>query len=349
MHLLLEFFEWKVIAWASSVFAVLAGLGDDLSGTELLSCWGWNSTGSRLVLRDPGVSGQGHRMLCPPPSTCFICLEIGISDRREARRIHSWWTLPPVSGALVCHRVIAVDSLVVSLLPDVVNLNAPASKASWPHFVLQRTPLCRQLLKTWLSVSAHHWRVPSVTAGERKCARFSHCMLWLAEQVFRVPGASPGLWEGPLHRVGFCWGLEQRSAQTRWWTLHWGPAQRSTLPKTTTRFSAGELWQPLSATQWWVQLRSILGLLLAFPGSRGYPVSVHVQCWSEQLCQGDWVTLTVVFLWFLGTFSSHHVLTTGCMWPWLSVYLSFRPCFQKIGRRSSVVPPPLHDLLCDSV
>lgn len=25
-------------------------------------------------------------------------------------------------------------------------------------------------------------------------------MPWLAERVFRVPGASPGLWEGPLHR-----------------------------------------------------------------------------------------------------------------------------------------------------
>lgn len=54
------------------MLAVFGGLGDNLSGTELLPCWGWNSRGGPLVPRDPGVSGQGHRMLClPPPRASF--------------------------------------------------------------------------------------------------------------------------------------------------------------------------------------------------------------------------------------------------------------------------------------
>ena len=117
------------------------------------------------------------------------------------------------------------------------------------YFVSQRIPLCRQLLKTWLCISAHHWRVPSITAGERKCARFPHCMLWLAEQVFRVSGFTQALGRSLFTELDFAgvWS----SAQPRLGggdctgACHRGVRYAKPLP-TSQQESFGSLCQPNS-------------------------------------------------------------------------------------------------------
>ena len=144
--------------------------------------------------------------------------------------------------------------------------------------------------------------------------------------------ASPRLWEGPSSQSWILLGSGAVLSPDSVGEIALGPGTEEYVTQSHYPFlSRRVLAASISQTVVSLAKKCSWATVSSFPGSRGYPVSVHVQCWNEQLCQGDWVTLTIVFLWFLGTFSSHHVLATGSVWPWLSVYLSLGLASKKWG------------------
>ena len=98
MHLFLEFLSGKFLLpepllclWYLQVWEItLVGQNCCFPGAGIPEGVLWFPGIQVCLDRVTGCSvWTGSQDALPAPSTCFICLELGISDRREARNIHS--------------------------------------------------------------------------------------------------------------------------------------------------------------------------------------------------------------------------------------------------------------------